>query len=135
MLKPLTRETANVQIAGADVFRTLQGIETWIGELLNRVQVFDPAAPDEDIVDLLARLTFWVGLFAPGTTKFADLPEYERLRCLVFAATCEIPKDYHEQVVDVELLARSGPPASVVGRQSRNNPHGLGRARVNADRE
>jgi hypothetical protein len=107
MRKPPIRATANVQIGGAEVFRTLQGIETWIGELLNRVQIFDPAAPDEDIVDLLARLTFWVEQFVPGTTTFADLPEYERMRCLIFAATCEIPKDYHEQVVDVELLSRS----------------------------
>jgi hypothetical protein len=109
MLKPAARETANVQIDGASVFMTLQGIETWIGQLLNRVQMFDPAAPDAAIVDLLARLTFWVGRFAPGTRKFADLPEHERLRCLVIAATCEIPKDYHAHVVDVELLSRSRP--------------------------
>jgi hypothetical protein len=107
MRKPPIRESANVQIEGAEVFRTLRRIETWIGELLNRVQAFDPAAPDEDIVDLLARLNFWVGHFAPGTTRFADLPKHERMRCLVFAATCEIPKDHHEQVVDVELLSRS----------------------------
>ena len=74
-VKPPTRVTANVQIGGADVFRTLQGIETWIGQRLNRVQVFDPAVPDEDIIDLLARLTFWVEQFAPGSRsvpKFGD---------------------------------------------------------------
>jgi hypothetical protein len=109
MLTPATGETATVQIDGAHVFMTLQGIEAWIGELLSRVQMFDPAAPDEDIVDLLARLNFWVRKFAPGTRKFGDLPEHERLRCLVIAATCEIPNDNHGQVVDVQLLSRSRP--------------------------